>query len=483
MYLKKLHISNFRCFRDYTIEFAPGVTLLFGKNGSGKTTLIHAIHKALSMLMYTKNIYESVLVKGEKRKRIKDYKSITKNNKYLHPKGFASDDFNNLEDAFIEVEATADFDQTLSDVNWKMSVKANSNKLRPTEFEEAFLSFYSWYENGGQLPLLAYISDCFPHKQDYKKSKVKAKIRELRNFAYFNWDEEEGCTNEWIRRLENNLKQQISLVSKGKVTQKTDGKFAYEIKEDDKPRYESLRFEETAIGKCFKDFSMDVVFTSPEAIKFKEFSLGKTMQNEGKLCIQTESGDEYAFRKLPAGYKRLFYIVLDLAYRSFILSKEGRTDIPGIVIIDEIDLHLHPQLEKVALNCLTKAFPKVQFIVSTHSPLVLTGISTAQGNNNILRMSSLNKSNNEKTPAEPSPMFDIYGLDLNTSTQLVMNVNPNDDELNRLITRSAYMMNNNLKEQAEHLKTYILKKGLLSSAGIDERILKLLKKPNNEVDK
>lgn len=176
MYLKKLHISNFRCFRDYTIEFAPGVTVLFGKNGSGKTTLIHAIHKALSMLMYTKNIYESVLVKGEKKKTIKDYKSITNNNKYLHPKGFASDDFNNLEDAFIEVEATADFDQTLSDVNWKMSVKANSNKLRPTEFEEAFLSFYSWYENGGQLPLLTYISDCFPHKQDYKKVKLRQKL-------------------------------------------------------------------------------------------------------------------------------------------------------------------------------------------------------------------------------------------------------------------------------------------------------------------
>lgn len=48
MYLKKLHISNFRCLRNYTIEFAPGVTILFGKNGSGKTTLIHAIHKALS---------------------------------------------------------------------------------------------------------------------------------------------------------------------------------------------------------------------------------------------------------------------------------------------------------------------------------------------------------------------------------------------------------------------------------------------------
>lgn len=462
MYLKKLHISNFRCFRDYTIEFAPGVTVLFGKNGSGKSTLIHAIHKALSMLMYTKNIYESVLVKGKKKKTIKDYKSITNNNKYLHPKGFASDDFNNLKDAFIEVEATADFDQTLSDVNWKMSVKANSNKLRPTEFEEAFLSFYSWYENGGQLPLLAYISDCFPHKQDYKKSKVKAKIRELRNFAYFNWDEEEGCTNEWIKRLENNLKQQISLASKGKVTQKTDGKFTYEIKEDDKPRYESLRSEETAIGKCFKDFSMDVVFTSPEAIKFKEFSLGKTMQNEGKLCIQTESGNEYAFRKLPAGYKRLFYIVLDLAYRSFILSKEGRTDIPGIVIIDEIDLHLHPQLEKVALNCLTKAFPKVQFIVSTHSPLVLTEISTVAGNNSVLKM--------EQMSPTPIPESDIYGLDYNTGVQEVMKVNSGDEELEWAISECVFMLKHDLIEQANVLKKQILEKGLISEVELNHRI-------------
>ena len=462
MYLKKLHISNFRCFRDYTIEFAPCVPVLFGKNGSGKTTLIHAIHKALSMLMYTKNIYESVLVKGEKKKTIKDYKSITNNNKYLHPKGFASDDFNNLEDAFIEVEATADFDQTLSDVNWKMSVKANSNKLRPTEFEEAFLSFYSWYENGGQLPLLTYISDCFPHKQDYKKSKVKAKIRELRNFAYFNWDEEEGCTNEWIKRLENNLKQQISLVSKGKVTQKTDGKFTYEIKEDDKPRYESLRSEETAIGKCFKDFSMDVVFTSPEAIKFKEFSLGKTMQNEGKLCIQTESGDEYAFRKLPAGYKRLFYIVLDLAYRSFILSKEGRTDIPGIVIIDEIDLHLHPQLEKVALNCLTKAFPKVQFIVSTHSPLVLTRIETEGKPNVILHM----------TPgtAQPEVTHDIYGIDYNSGIEDIMGVESKNVELDYLVNLCAYMRKRDKIAQADNVMKRIFDKFAKSRDEVEKMV-------------
>ena len=48
MQLNELHIQNFRCFSDYQITFAPGLTVLFGKNGTGKTTLIHAIHKALS---------------------------------------------------------------------------------------------------------------------------------------------------------------------------------------------------------------------------------------------------------------------------------------------------------------------------------------------------------------------------------------------------------------------------------------------------
>ena len=45
MYLKSLHIQNFRCFADYTIEFAPGVTVLFGKNGAGKSTLLKVLSR------------------------------------------------------------------------------------------------------------------------------------------------------------------------------------------------------------------------------------------------------------------------------------------------------------------------------------------------------------------------------------------------------------------------------------------------------
>ena len=47
-------------------------------------------------------------------------------------------------------------------------------------------------------------------------------------------------------------------------------------------------------------------------------------------------------------------------------------NLPGIAIIDEIDVHLHISLQKKVLPFLIKAFPKIQFIVSTHSPFVIT---------------------------------------------------------------------------------------------------------------
>ncbi|MBU0290879.1 AAA family ATPase [Hallella faecis] len=428
MYLKKLHISNFRCFRDYTIEFAPGVTVLFGKNGSGKSTLIHAIHKALSMLMYTKNDYENVTVRGKRKKKLVGYKTITRNNPYLHTKGFANDDFNNLEDSFIEIAATADFGPGLTDVDWKMSAKANNSKLRPTEFEDAYLAFYDWQENSGQLPLLAYISDGFPHKEDNKKSQVKAKIRALRNFAYFDWDEEEGCTNEWILRLENNLFRQAALLAKG-VVKNEQGIMAHaQLQEEDEPEFQELSHEQQCISECFSTFTSNSVFDSENAIKFNAFTLGRTKQNEGKLCIQTAQGEEYDFRKLPAGYKRLFNIVLDLAYRSYILSEKSTTNNPGLVIIDEIDLHLHPQLEQVVLQCFQRAFHHVQFIVSTHSPLVLTDIETQNSRNRVLKM----------TPAcdAPEEWRNIHGIDYNQMLEENMDVSKRKPEIQELFDKA-----------------------------------------------
>ena len=169
-----------------------------------------------------------------------------------------------------------------------------------------------------------------------------------------------------------------------------------------------------------------------------------------KLCIQTVSGGEYDFRKLPAGYKRLFNIVLDLAYRSFILSEERSIDIPGIVIIDEIDLHLHPQLEQVVLMCLTKAFPSLQFIVSTHSLLVLTELKTEELPNVILYMRG--------GDVKPNVTHDIYGIDYNTGIEDVMGVQSKNTELDYMVGLCAYMQSRKKDEQTENIIRRIIEK-------------------------
>lgn len=452
MFLRSIHITNFRCFKQYEIQFVPGVTVLFGKNGAGKSTLIHALHKALSFIMYSENIYEKVKSKGQNKyhRKIVDVKTITNNNPYLHPKGFSKGDFNNNKDKVIEIEAFADFDDNIQNVDWKVSVFANNCKLRPSEFKDAFRAFFNWHTATQRLPLLAYISDSFPHVEDNKKSKIVSKIRELRNFGYFDWDEEAGCTDEWIERLETNLKQQVQLMLNGVVNDAEGKPIGAKLREEDQNEFEVLHKESSAIEKCFKVFTDDPVFTSEKNIQVSSLSIGKEYGNVGKLCIISHDGEEYSFHKLPAGYKRLFNIVLDFAYRSYILSEGRSTDISGVAIIDEIDLHLHPALEKVVLHQLRRTFPNLQLIVSTHSPLVLVGVDTEDERNCIFRMTS--------GDVCPESITDVYGLDYNSGLQDIMGVEPSDVEIDSLISSAIYLKENGAEDQYNNLYQLLLSK-------------------------
>ncbi len=77
---------------------------------------------------------------------------------------------------------------------------------------------------------------------------------------------------------------------------------------------------------------------------------------------------------LAAGYKNILGMIGDMINR---LTRESVPDdlsnLEGIVLIDEIDLHLHPKYQKLFVEKLTELFPKIQFIVSTHSPIPLLG--------------------------------------------------------------------------------------------------------------
>lgn len=88
---------------------------------------------------------------------------------------------------------------------------------------------------------------------------------------------------------------------------------------------------------------------------------------------------EMPISKLSAGYQSLLWMIMDLAYRVCMLNPEldNREQITGIVLIDEIDLHLHPKWQWNVIEALRKTFENVQFIIATHSSIVISASKEA----------------------------------------------------------------------------------------------------------
>lgn len=84
----------------------------------------------------------------------------------------------------------------------------------------------------------------------------------------------------------------------------------------------------------------------------------------------------YTFQTLSSGFSSIMAIYADLITKVSLRSIEPE-ELTGIVMIDEIDAHLHVSLQKKILSFLTEAFPKVQFIVTTHSPFVVSSVKDA----------------------------------------------------------------------------------------------------------
>ncbi len=103
-------------------------------------------------------------------------------------------------------------------------------------------------------------------------------------------------------------------------------------------------------------------------------------KNYNFLIYQTNR-NPYSFMQLSDGYSAAIMIVSDLLMRMdqnwLINNTTQNTSLEGIVLIDEIETHLHLSLQRKILPFLTRLFPNIQFIVSTHSPFVVNSIDNA----------------------------------------------------------------------------------------------------------
>ena len=90
------------------------------------------------------------------------------------------------------------------------------------------------------------------------------------------------------------------------------------------------------------------------------------------IAVKTRRG-QYPLSSLGDGYRSTITWVLDLLSWWYLRGSGDLTDIEGIVLIDEIEQHLHPRWQRNIMQLLTESFPNVQFLATTHSPLVASG--------------------------------------------------------------------------------------------------------------
>lgn len=119
---------------------------------------------------------------------------------------------------------------------------------------------------------------------------------------------------------------------------------------------------EALLGEIFGDSALKLSFN------YKDYS----------FHIETE-GKSFKFNELSDGFAAVIDIISDLILRMNSISDRTMQlyDIPGIVLIDEVETHLHLSLQRQVMPLLTRVFPKIQFIITTHSPFVLNSIASA----------------------------------------------------------------------------------------------------------
>ena len=123
--------------------------------------------------------------------------------------------------------------------------------------------------------------------------------------------------------------------------------------------------------------------------------------------------------EMSDGYRSVLSMVADIAHRMAVLNPQlgdAILETPGIIIIDEVELHLHSGWRKRILNDLTSVFPNIQFIVSTYSPEVITSYKEA----NLILL---------KHEGSATQIESAYGKDVNTVFRSILLVRDRPTEI------------------------------------------------------
>ena len=439
MKIQSFSLKNIGQFQDISVSLAPtkdyssNVTVFIGNNGSGKTSLLKSATTALTWFVA----------------RLKHEKS----NGTPIPEQVISKGANS---ALIEVIVKAtDIQNRDLTYNWRIT---KSRTARKAEFTTSLIELNQltdYYKHRlaedetTSLPLIAF----YPVERSVID--IPLKIREKHQFLQI--DGYDNALNnavdfrrffEWFREREDVENERIKDIILFLKQDHTDELFSKKIEEYNSDSFKDIQLE--AVRQAIYAFMPD----------FKNLQVTRKPR---LAMVIDKNGKQLNVSQLSQGEKSLMALVGDIARRLAMMNP--KLDNPlhgqGIVLIDEIDMHLHPQWQRTIIHRLQTTFPNCQFILTTHSPLVISDVQ------DIL----VYDLEDQKITALPS----LYGQDANTVLLQYMDTSYRNPVVTEQITQAMDAIQNNNLDKAQ-----LLINDLRSTVGENQldvmRLIAMLKK-------
>lgn len=393
--LTQLKLINYRCFSKIEIDFHKQLTVLVAPNGFGKTAILDAI--AIAFGPYVGAFDEAVGKHFHANDiRLTRVRETASNEMEYAAGGVRLEATGKIPGGFLDQIGFPNIPD-----QWRRSLASSTKSKTTIKEAKELIDYGKRMQNAIReantsevLPVLAYYgTGRLWQMEKLTQSKLQVTSRSI------------GYTN---------------CLDSGSSYKTFAEWFRYWNISASEHRYEATKKKQAYTPSEFDDYIESVnnaVNTCLSPSGWKEIGYSAARQ---ELVAHHDEQGELPVSILSDGIRNMIGIVADIAFRATklnpTLGNRAAQDTPGIVLIDEVDMHLHPAWQQVVLSCLGNAFPLIQFIVTTHSPQVLSTVHRES-----IRL--LGKDSNGHDVAV-MPMAESYGEISSDVLESIMHVNP-----------------------------------------------------------